>query len=514
MQYVVDLSVIANRMLTKKVMKGEVSGEIIVPRELIDFIEHEARRGNSDAISALEELKILRKLEKEGRITLNIESGGDFTDLSIRGVNRAARKLASKNGRVLLTSDFIQASIAELEKINTRLIAFEGRKRTLEEFFDKETMSIHLKEGCPPMAKKGKPGEWRLVKISDEPLSREELEQIALDIVERAGKQPQAFIEIDEGGATVIQLSEYRIVIAKPPFSERLEITAVRPLLKVSLAEYDLPKQLIDRLEKRAEGILIAGPPGAGKTTFAQALAEWYASRGKIVKTMERPRDLRVPPEVSQYTALGGDMAKTANVLLLVRPDFTIFDEMRTTKDFEIFVDMRLAGVGMIGVCHASSAIDAIQRFIGRVDLGVIPQVVDTVIFIEDGRINKVYTLEMVTKVPSGFTDTALARPVIEVRDLMTRQLEYEIYSFGEEVIVMPVTRGEEASWRLGKHTIILSFGPAYANRRVAVYADGEFLFTAFTDNRGRVEVEKSSKLGRKLKRLLLEGAEVKAYTL
>ena len=78
-------------------------------------------------------------------------------------------------------------------------------------------------------------------------------------------------------------------------------------------------------------------------------------------------------------------MEKTADVLLLVRPDYTIYDEVRKTRDFEIFADMRLAGVGMIGVVHANRAIDAVQRLIGRVELGVIPQVVDTVIFIDKG---------------------------------------------------------------------------------------------------------------------------------
>ena len=44
-------------------------------------------------------------------------------------------------------------------------------------------------------------------------------------------------------------------------------------------------------------------------------------------------------------------MGKTADILLLVRPDFTIYDELRKTKDFRIFADIRLAGVGMIGWC-------------------------------------------------------------------------------------------------------------------------------------------------------------------
>ena len=53
------------------------------------------------------------------------------------------------------------------------------------------------------------------------------------------------------------------------------------------------------------------------------------------------------------------EMALTGDVLLLVRPDFVVYDEVRKTSDFEIFADMRLAGVGLVGVTHANRAIDA-----------------------------------------------------------------------------------------------------------------------------------------------------------
>ena len=89
----------------------------------------------------------------------------------------------------------------------------------------------------------------------------------------------------------------------------------------------------------------------------------------KNSKNNGKPRDLNVQPEITQYTALEGDMAKTGDILLLVRPDFTVFDEMRVTNDFKIYADNRLAGVGMVGVVHATKPIDAIQRFIGRIEL-------------------------------------------------------------------------------------------------------------------------------------------------
>ncbi|MBO6110642.1 MAG: ATPase, partial [Methanobrevibacter sp.] len=132
-----------------------------------------------------------------------------------------------------------------------------------------------------------------------------------------------------------------------------------------------------------------------------------------------------------------GSMENTADVLLLVRPDYTIYDELRKNTDFNIFADMRLAGVGMIGVVHATRPIDAIQRIASRVELGVIPSIVDTSIYIEDGEVKSVYETKMTVKVPSGMKEADLARPVIEVRDFETGELKNEIYTYGEQTIVM-----------------------------------------------------------------------------
>ena len=98
---------------------------------------------------------------------------------------------------------------------------------------------------------------------------------------------------------------------------------------------------------------------------------------------------------------------------------------------------MRLAGVGMIGVVHATRPIDAIQRISSRVELGVIPFIVDTSIYIEDGEVKSVYETKMTVKVPSGMKEADLARPVIEVRDFETGELKNEIYTYGEQTIVM-----------------------------------------------------------------------------
>jgi ATPase len=97
----------------------------------------------------------------------------------------------------------------------------------------------------------------------------------------------------------------------------------------------------------------------------------------------------------------------------------------------------------MVGVIHATTPIDAIQRFIGRVELGVIPSVIDTVIFINNGNVERVYELKTSVKIPHGLTEPDLTRPVVLVTNYVTGDVEYEIYIFGERTFVVPV-KGKE----------------------------------------------------------------------
>jgi ATPase len=200
-----------------------------------------------------------------------------------------------------------------------------------------------------------------------------------------------------------------------------------------------------------------------------------------VVKTLESPRDLQVPPEITQYSPLEGSMEASADILLLVRPDYTIYDEVRKTRDFQVFADMRLAGVGMIGVVHANKPIDALQRLLGRVELGMIPQVVDTVVFIERGEVTKVLDVEFVVKVPSGMVEADLARPVIVVKDFESGQAEYEVYSYGEQIVVMPVTREErKPSWNLASREI---------EREISHHVRGPFKVEMLTDSSAVIHV-------------------------
>ena len=308
-------------------------------------------------------------------------------------------------------------------------------------FFDPTTMSIHLKENQKPLGKKGMPGNFELVEVGEKTLDRDYLEIIVSQILNSIDDETLGNTEISKPGALVIQYRDYRIAITRPPFSELLEITIVHPIKQMALEDYNISEKLMSRLAKQAEGILVSGAPGSGKSTLASGIANFYNKTGKIVKTFESPRDLQVDPGVTQYTKLDGSFENSADVLLLVRPDYTIFDEVRRREDFRIFSDLRLTGVGMVGVVHANTPLDAIQRFIGKIELGIIPSILDTVVFVKDGEITKVYELEFKVKVPSGMVEQDLARPVIEICDFESGELEYEIYTFGEENVIMPVSK-------------------------------------------------------------------------
>lgn len=444
--YVPDTSVIIEGIVSKMVIEGKISGKIILHRAVLSELEHQANQGKAIGFAGLQEISRLRSLAERGVIDFEIRGekprSTDIKQASLGAIDGLIRDLAWEVEGTLITGDRVQAEVARA--VGLDVIFVEPRKElrlTIDGMFDKDTMSIHLKEGTTPKAKKGKPGYWRVVELSETPTRREDLEKISSEIIEAARIRDDGFIEIDRRGSTIVQLGAYRIVITRPPLSDGWEITAVRPLVKLSLEDYRLPPKLLKRFRERAEGILIAGAPGMGKTTFAQALAEYYASQGKIVKTVESPRDMRLPESITQYSKTYASSTELHDILLLSRPDYTFFDEMRDNEDFILYTDLRLAGIGMVGVVHASTPIDAIQRFVGRVELGMIPSIIDTVVFIDKGEVVKVYEISMTVKLPTGLREADLARPVVEVRDFLSGELEYEMYTFGEETVVIPVKK-------------------------------------------------------------------------
>lgn len=484
-----DTSSVIDAIISEGVKKGNFKGSsIVIPEAVVAELEAQANRGLEIGFEGLEELQRLQDLANENKIKLFFHGKRpnlDQVKLARGGeIDSLIRETAIELGAKFITGDRIQSMVARAMGIDVDFVKPEPKELLpllIEEFFTPDTMSVHLKNKVPPMAKKGSIGDVRYVRISDEPSTYGELKEISRELLDRARSDHNSFFELSFTGASVLQIGNMRIAIANPPFSDDFEITAVRPVASVSLEQYRLSDMLKERIRNQ-RGILIAGPPGAGKSTFAAGVATYLNNMGCVVKTMESPRDLQVPDEITQYAPLDGSLENTADVLLLVRPDYTIYDEVRKTKDFEIFADMRLAGVGMIGVVHANRAVDAIQRLIGRVELGVIPQVVDTVIFIDKGEVAKVQTLKFTVKVPAGMMEEDLARPVILISDFETEKSEFEIYTYGEQVVVMPLGEEQERkpSWKLAESEV---------QAVLEDYANGPVNVEMVSDSRALVKV-------------------------
>ncbi|WP_298667199.1 PINc/VapC family ATPase [uncultured Methanofollis sp.] len=447
MKIVPDTSVVIDGRITQMIKTGEYRGStIIVPEAVVAELEAQANQGREIGFSGLTELQNLSRMAGEGTIELRyvgerpslnqvkLASGGEIDAL--------IRNVAIEYDARFVTSDVVQSEVAKAKGIDVQYMKPQVGECTplmLDQYFDEETIAVHLKERVPPVAKKGTMQKMRLVQLRENPMTEYELRTMAQEVLERAKRDPDGFIEIERRGITVVQIGSIRIAIARRPFADGMEITAVRPIRDVALERYAMADLIKERITDVRQGVLIAGPPGAGKSTLAQSIATFLAENDFIVKTMEAPRDLQVPDNITQYTALEGSMENTAEVLLLVRPDYVIFDELRKNEDFRVFADMRLAGVGMVGVIHAMEVKDAVQRFFERIESSILPQIIKTIIYVDKGEIKKVYDVDFSIKVPEGMDPGLHIRPVTTVRDAVTGRTAFEIFKYEGETIVMPI---------------------------------------------------------------------------
>jgi len=443
-----DTSVVIDEYISKSLLNNNISfNEVIIPVPVIDELQAQANKGLEKGLVGLRELQKIRELSEKYNYKVTILGEKPTLEqikLAKHGyIDYLIIKIARDTGSTLLTSDRILYETAKVYNVDCLLIEKEGLSIENPPFLDlftDDTISVHIIENTKVKRKRGKPGDWYLEEI-DKVYGNKDIEDLIDKIIYIARNRRDSFIEQERKNSLIIQLGIFRIVIVKPPLSDAYEITIVKPSKILRLEDYNLNEKIIERLKEKSEGIIIVGKPGSGKTTFAQALAEYYLSMKKIVKTVESPRDLILSPDIVQYSKDYSSDEEIHNILLLSRPDYVIFDEMRDTRDFKLYIDLRLAGIGMIGVAHAERPIDIVHRLLSRTELGLIPQIIDTIIYINKGQVEKVYYLNLTVKIPHGLKEEDLARPVVEVRDFLTNELEYEIYTFGEEIMVVPIKK-------------------------------------------------------------------------
>ncbi len=267
-----DTSVLIQGKISKLLKEGKLeNARIVIPVMVLDELQAQASRSRDIGFEGLEEIKRIREVGKDKGITISFTGRRPTMEeiqLAKKGrIDALIRDTAAKEKAILMTSDYVQALLAEVEGIPVEYtpVPLREQKLKLEDFFTEDTQSVHLKEGVTPLAKRGKPGEMKLVKLREEKMTELEMRSITDQIALKARSEKDAFIEMSSYGSLIIQLGRFRISIARPPFSDAVEVTAVRPIAKVELSEYKLHEKLEAMLADKSVGVLIAGPPGSGK---------------------------------------------------------------------------------------------------------------------------------------------------------------------------------------------------------------------------------------------------------
>ncbi|HJJ69205.1 MAG TPA: PINc/VapC family ATPase, partial [Methanocorpusculum sp.] len=446
-----DTSVVIDGRVTALIEKGEYrDATIIIPEAVFAELEAQANQGREIGFSGLSELQKLCKLADENLITLKyVGERPKLDQIKLAGggeIDSMIRAIAIEYNATFLTSDYVQAEVAKAKGLDVVFLKSETIDNfaplLIDEFFDENTFAVYLKERVSPYARKGNIRESKLVTIRDAPCTEYELRAISQECLERAKRHPDGFVEVELPGVTVSQIGSMRITTTRPPFSDGIEVTIVRPTREVSFESYNFAAALKDRLKESAGGMLIVGTPGSGKSTLEQNIATYLSSENYIVKTIESPRDLMVTDKITQYTSLDGSIAAAGEVITLLRPDYVVFDEMRRSEELAVFADLRLSGIKVIGGLHAKSALDALIRLASLVDLNLIPQIVATMVFVKGGDISEIYNVSTGFGVPKALEQIGdpQVRPVVRLTNIITTETVAEAFRYEGEVMVTPAS--------------------------------------------------------------------------
>jgi len=159
---VADTSVIIDGRISE-IYKGTKT-EILIPKVVVQELEHQANIGKTIGKEGLNELENLQKLAQSKKVLLQFIgeplAARDIKSAHLGRIDEIIRDLARDSDATLVTSDKTQASVARVYDIPCiyfePILPTQIEKLALEKYFDKHTMSVHLKEGVETLRQKRK----------------------------------------------------------------------------------------------------------------------------------------------------------------------------------------------------------------------------------------------------------------------------------------------------------------------------------------------------------------------
>ena len=230
MKILLDTSAIIDGEFTR-ILERTKSSEysIIIPVAVMDELQSQASTNKEYGFIGLNEIKKIRRLCKSLNIELKILGERPTVEdisLATRGrIDAIINELALVEEATLVTADYVQSQVAEAYGIQTWHIPRQINSSSIgfEDYFDEHTMSVHMKEGVMPVAKRGVPGDFHLETLDNKPATRNELTSIVREVSELCRNPEIGTVEVSLDGATVYQYGSYRIAVTKPPFSDGME---------------------------------------------------------------------------------------------------------------------------------------------------------------------------------------------------------------------------------------------------------------------------------------------------
>src|SRR5215204_7126342 len=168
----------------------EEESDIIIPLAVLDELQSQASTNKEHGFVGLEEIKKMREICTAKNISLRfVGQRPDLDDIRLAKhgrIDAIIKDVALHEAATLITADYVQALVAEAQGVKSLHIGNVTKTTNLEfeKFFEEDTMSVHIKEGVSPWAKRGQPGNFQLIKIDEKKSTYLELTNIIREISE------------------------------------------------------------------------------------------------------------------------------------------------------------------------------------------------------------------------------------------------------------------------------------------------------------------------------------------
>ena len=425
-----DTSVLIKGVLTKLIELGSLKDcEVIIPLAVVDELQAQASRGREIGLKGLEELKGIRELA-EGK-GIRVRFSGERPSLEDIKLARSGRidalirDVAKAEGGKLYTSDYVQALVAEAEGVPVEYI--EPYEKTEEFSFQSylrpDVLSLYLRSGSPPYGRILRDGKVETTKLGEEECDDDLLNRILDEVMAVARVKEEADITLLKPDAIILETSEHRISISKPPFSDRLEATIQRNILKL-VSEQKLVEPIVRECEDGLHGILLLNTDKVYTFPIAEKIAEKLRESGMRIKIMGHTR--RTCSSAPYYGPLEGDLEKTIEFILSDPPDYLIFDELRKLKDIKLIKELRSAGLGVLAFLTSTSLKLAVMKVLEVIKLPNLQEVFNKIMLVKCNGMLETYTLSSAIKTPIGLSPDFGVSLVIEIIGKGRRR--YEVY--------------------------------------------------------------------------------------